>query len=75
MWDLIRPLLEQLDLTFYDDIKTIPAISLTENNLVRLEVFSNHAGGLVKLELDDVRWQQQIKEPVGGDAELAIEAR
>jgi hypothetical protein len=49
MWDLIRPFLEQLDLAFYDDIKTIPAISLTEDNLVRLEVFSTHAGALVEL--------------------------
>ncbi len=73
MRGLTRRLLEQLNLTFHDHIEPIPAISLPEDDFVRLEVFSAQARALVQLELHDVGRQYQIEKPVGCHADLAIE--
>jgi len=52
------------------DVEAITTVALAEDDFARLEMLAAEARRLFVLSWDDVRWQHQIEEPVGGDPEL-----
>src|SRR5712692_368606 len=72
---LPRDTLEHLNLSRLDEVKPVAVVALLENRLPRLEVLASDGHRPVRLELDDIRRQEEIERPVHGHADLPIEPR
>ena len=61
-------------LPLVNEINLVPKISLLEDGFTRLEIFGQNFIRLKDADLGDVVREKQIQRPVGGDADLAVEA-
>src|SRR5438034_1013358 len=72
---LARDTVEHLNHSRLDEVEPVAVVALLEDRLPRLEVLASDGHGSVRLELDDIRRQEEIERPVHGHADLPIEPR
>ena len=68
-------LVENFAFTFLDEVNAVTQVTLLEDDIARLEMLIPDAGFKGDLCLRQLRREQQMEEPVGGDPNLAVKTR